>query len=318
MSGRKRRSYRSAGRRVRPADVTTHQRLESRVAVRTLRELLATEPWFAQTTSGASAFDASAYVEQCHAVLAKTIASLAGAGAGGVLPNECALGEDEVERLRFRRAQWLEHLKRNLGVLMRAPPSSGGDTSRYTLGTGLWLLVCHAHCVVRVLAQLELDADNDVWAFDPARSRFLTRNLLVLDALPVLAYPLSLLVQAIFRLLERAEQLDCDDADYMLYVRLLEHRAAHFVCAAGMARDGAFDAPHWLEPASGLARDAHRADRLHVTNTDFVCQSALWFLALRHMADAHEALDTHSDLPPAPEMLAPDEQIGRASCRERV
>jgi len=313
MSGRKRRERRSTGRRVRPADVTTHQRLATPVQIRTLRELLASEPWFAHTAGGSTAFAASAYVEQCHAVLAQTIAALARRAAGAAPPNECALDAAELDQLRHRRAQWLEHLKHNLAVLLRAPPSSGGDTARYTLGTGLWLLVCHAHCVVRALTASD-DAGGGVWAFDAARSRFLTRNALVLDALPVLRYPLSLLVQSVFRLHERAEQLDAAHDDYMLYVRLLEHRAAHFVCSAGAPRDAAFDAPRWLEPASGLARDASQPAALHVVNTDFVCQSMIWFLTLRHLADAHEALGAGGGVRPAPELAA----VGAAPAPHRL
>lgn len=295
---------RGGARRVRPSQVTTHTRHESGVKINTMRQLLSTEPHFPLTANGPATHAAVSYIKQCQRVMAGAIRSYV--ETGGALNPAVRRGQrrravtiahnlstNDLKQLRLRRNEWLEYLKKHINMLLRAPPSSGGETARWTPGTGLWLLVCHAHCVLR---------HNGVGAamldeFAPSRSRYLTRNQLVLSALPVPQYPLSLLVATISGLLERLELLDGYDRDLVLFVNALQYRCAAFVCGSGTWQQG-FDAPQWLEPLrtahSGKKQSAEQrtASAAESCTTDFVCESMIWFVTMHHFIDTHHLLDS--------------------------
>jgi len=279
----------SAARRLKPTQVATHNRPKSHVTITTLRHLLDTEPFFAMTAIGPSAYEMSDYIKRSQRVLAAVVqaklkvdGSLSRAtqrnGARRVATVIAHhMDHRDIERLKRRRTEWHNYLKQQTAMLLRAPPSSGGATAMWTLGTGLWLLICHANLVLKCNG-VGLDMLSK---FTATESRYLTRNMLALFAQPIGTYSLAQLVMTVLNAIERLDSLDSFDVELAAFVTLLEYRCGELICLSGTALTG-YDAKQWLEPTlSGKAEQC---------STRFVSHSMCWFLALHHYIDAHATI----------------------------
>lgn len=280
-----------ASRRLRPAQVSTHNKPPSETNIKTLRDLLREPPVFAMTAVGPSAFHMSSYIKQCQFVLSAVIQ--ARLKADGALSNATLrnggrrmatviahhMDSRDIERLKKWRTECHNYLKQSTVMLMRAPPSSGGATSMWGLATGLWLIICHANLILRANGVgVELMA-----GFSATDKRYLTRNRLALFPQAVGSYSLTQLTMTITNALQRLDALDSFDLELPTLVTLLEYRTAELICLSGTPLTG-YDCKPWLEPT----RDGKAEQCSH----KFIAHSMFWFLALHHYIDVHGTMTT--------------------------
>jgi hypothetical protein len=279
----------AGARRLRPAQVSTHNKPHHETNIKTLRDLLRETPVFAMTAVGPSAFHMSNYIVQCQTVLCAVIqarlkvdgalsaTTMRNGGRRTALAIAHHMDAQDIERLKRWRTECHNYLKQNTVMLLRAPPSSGGATSMWGLATGLWLLICHANFVLRLSG-----VGNDLLgAFSATESRYLTRNRLALFPQPIGAYSLTQLVMTVKNMLRRLDALDSFDLELPTVVTLLEYRSGELICLSGTPLTG-YDCTPWLEPA--------RRGKAEQVTHKFVAHSMFWFLALHHYIDVHGEL----------------------------
>lgn len=312
-------------RRIRPSQVPLHKLPESDVKINTLRQVIKTDPYLALTAVGPSAFQMESYISQCHDVMAVAIISRIKADGALSLASQRNgarrraqviahhMTADDIEELKQRRTQWHRYLKTRTVMLLRAPPGAGGVTALWTLGVGLWTLICQSNLILRANGVAVELFEN----FSATQSHYLTRNRLVKFPGLVSRYTLSQLVQTVINWLTRLDSLDGYEDDYAIYLGLLEYRAAQLICLSGTPLTG-YDAKAWLEQVGHLEQCTPK----------FIAHSMLWFLALHHYLDTHKSISSVNGMlkagKPDIEMLVPVERtyalrwMPSADLRERV
>jgi hypothetical protein len=278
-----------SARRLRPTQVSTHNKPPSEVNIKTLRILLDEEPVFAMTARGPSAFHMSAYVKQCQFVLAEVIrAKLKADGAlsaatlrngGRRIATVIAHHMDarDVEKMKKFRNNCHNYLKQNTVMLLHAPPSSGGPTALWGLATGLWILICHSNVILRANGV----GGELLSVFSATETRYLTRNRLALFPQAIGEYSMTQLVMTVTNMLQRIDSLDSFDLELPTLVTLLEYRLSELICLSGTALTG-YDCKPWLEPT--------KDGKAEQCTNKFVCHSMLWMLTLHHYIDVHGTL----------------------------
>jgi hypothetical protein len=268
-------------KRLRPADVVTHRRISNVDAKpRTFAELLemSTQP-LAQSVNGTSALVTANFVRNVQRVLGERLRDIDSRRAA-------SLTAPELERLWTLRNRWREYLDRSAHSLARQPPSSGGETARWSLCTSFWLLVCHANYLLFLCGH----GGDELRRFDPSMSAYLCRNRLVITHGPVSSYSLRTLDLALDTWLAALDSLDAQEQDYVRYMSALEHRFAALVCTSGSHSAG-FDASECTMPQTDKSTGG-RTDGAgdEAINGEYLAQTYWRFTALRHYLQAYESV----------------------------
>lgn len=207
------------------------------------------------------AYRLGVYCSNAQRVLAKALRVVCEEAARSA---QCdVLSERERSELKTLRAQWNDHLRSHFHTLWLPPPNSGGRTASFSLATQLWLLVAHANCI---LQHTDAPLRASLQAFQPARSDYLLRNVLVVDAQSTLHYTLHALQLSLDTFVERLDTLDGFHGDYLRYVTALEHAVSRFVCYGG--RGDTVNVRRWRHVnASGGKQSVHHVNDLFVVHS---------------------------------------------------
>lgn len=281
-------------KRLKPGNVETHRRAPLRVRMQTLADLAGYEdvpfPYNSKSIETGRFYQ---FFALANRILTTTLVEFDDLhGALNPTPGfrkrpldvAVKLSEKQVMRLALMRRELMDHLIQFGVHLQDPPPESGGDSARWSVACGMWLLVCQMNCVLRRFG-LGGDALEE---YNPSAYAYIAAQKLVIELGPVMKYSVRALQMMMTNLMSRLDGITDYHPDLAKFLDAASHAFAEAICSSGRAKDR-YNAPEFCIPVhmahTGLTRDVvvkdsktEKSSGFETCTTDFIVSSMWWFI----------------------------------------